>query len=133
MSARTAYLSKLFGLFIAIFGASWLLNPGGINEAMTAAMHDKGLMWTYGFTTMLGGLAVVIGHNIWRGWQAIVVTLLGWAGLLKGVVLLVVPNSAMLALYDGFNVLGLPLVYGIVMIALGGGLAYGGFRSPRAA
>jgi len=50
------------------------------------------------------GLAIVLGHNEWSGGTLVVaVTLFGWAALLKGVSLLLVPPEQMAAAYKGLG------------------------------
>ena len=54
--------------------------------------------------TTATGLAIVLGHNVWSGGAlAVVVTLFGWAALLKGVSLLLVPSAQMAAAYKGLG------------------------------
>ena len=57
-----------------------------------------------GMVAMAAGLAIVLGHNVWTGGDlAVVVTLFGWAALLKGVSLLLVPPEQMAAAYKGLG------------------------------
>ena len=57
-----------------------------------------------GMVATAAGLAIVLGHNVWSGGAlAVVVTLFGWAALLKGVSLLLVPPEQMAAAYKGLG------------------------------
>ena len=57
-----------------------------------------------GMVATAAGLAIVLGHNMWSGGAlAVVVTLSGWAALLKGVSLLLVPPEQMAAAYKGLG------------------------------
>ena len=53
-----------------------------------------------GMVATAAGIAIVLWHNVWTGGAlAVVVTLFGWAALLKGVSLLLVPPSTMASAY----------------------------------
>lgn len=132
MSERTAYLSKLFGLSLVVVALCWALNAAAVAGALDAAVRDQGLMWCFGVLAVFGGIAIVLGHNVWRGWPAIGVTLLGWLALLKGIVLLAAPGPLMVDLYARFDVAHLAYVWCAAMIVLGGALAAGGFRRTDA-
>lgn len=132
MSERTAYLSRLFGLSVIVVAICWLLNPATVGAAIEAAVRDQGLMWCFGVLAVFAGLAVVLGHNVWTGWPAIGVTVIGWLILLKGIGLIVLPNAAMVGLYNGFDVAHLPYLWCAVMMVVGGALVYAGFRAPKA-
>ena len=57
-----------------------------------------------GVVATAAGLAVVLGHNVWSGGALpVVVTLTGWAALLKGIVLLLVPAERMADAYKGMG------------------------------
>ena len=50
------------------------------------------------------GLAMVLGHQVWSGGALpVVVTLIGWAALLKGIVLLLVPAERVADAYKGIG------------------------------
>jgi hypothetical protein len=57
-----------------------------------------------GMVATAAGLAVVLGHQLWSGGALpVVVTLMGWAALLKGVTLLLVPAERMADAYKGIG------------------------------
>ncbi len=57
---------------------------------VTLSIYVLGGVWL----TLVVGLVVVLNHNVWvRGWP-VVITIYGWGGILKGIWMLVFPNSA---------------------------------------
>ena len=57
-----------------------------------------------GMVATAAGLAVVLGHNVWSGGALpVVATLVGWAALLKGIVLLLVPAERIAEAYKGMG------------------------------
>ena len=49
--------------------------------------------WVAGAFVLLGGLIIVALHQIWRGVAAIIVSLLGWLVVLRGLLLLAFPST----------------------------------------
>jgi hypothetical protein len=65
------------------------------------------------------GLGVVIGHNVWSGGALpVVVTIVGWVSLIKGVVLLAFPSGQMAKLYEAIRYERVYLAYVGVTLAL---------------
>jgi len=62
--------------------------------------ESPGLLLVSGIFTMAGGVATVIGHNVWSGGALpVAVTLLGWVMLIKGFVLMAVPPERLISSY----------------------------------
>jgi hypothetical protein len=93
MSRLTVFLARSIGLFIVLLVAG-LLARGGAAIETTAA--DGSVMLSYAIISVAMGVAMVVGHNAWSGGAlAVVVTLLGWLILAKGVLLLVLSPEAL--------------------------------------
>jgi len=94
MSTRTLFLSRLIGLYCILAALSIVIRKESIIETVTSLLHESALMFLVGILTLVGGLAMVLAHNVWSGGAAaIVVTLVGWLTLLKGLAFLFVPPS----------------------------------------
>jgi hypothetical protein len=66
------------------------------------------------------GLGLVTGHNVWSGGALpVVITLVGWASLIKGVALLALPPGQMANLYKALRYERYYLLYVGVTVALG--------------
>jgi hypothetical protein len=73
-----------------------------------------------GMVATAAGLAVVLAHDVWSGGAlAIAVTIAGWAALLKGVALLLVPAERMADAYKGAGFERFFHVWMVVVLALG--------------
>src|SRR5664279_5487252 len=61
---------------------------------MTALFHNPALMWVLSVITLTIGLAMVLAHNVWSdGALPVVVTLVCWATLIKGLLFLFLPSG----------------------------------------
>src|SRR5271154_2428596 len=98
MSRLTVYLARLIGLFTVLLIAALLLRGSAMVES---AVADKPVMFTYALISLGLGLAMVLGHNVWSGGALpVVVTLVGWLILAKGLLLLFVSSGAFSQLFE---------------------------------
>jgi len=135
MSSRTVYLSRLFGLYCILVALSMMIRKATVIETVKALLNNSPLMFLLGVMTLIGGLAMVLAHNVWSGGAApLVVTLIGWVTLAKGLVFLFLQPEQETALFlDTMQYERLFYVYLSVSLVIGIYLTYEGFRSrPRA-
>jgi hypothetical protein len=132
MSARTIFLSKLIGLFLLLVGLSMLIQGQAMAETADGIMHDRPLVYMVGMLTLAGGLAMVLTHNRWSGGAlAVVVTILGWILLLKGVLLLFLPPRMLIDLFGALRFGVLLYLYAAIDVVLGIFLTVGGFMAAN--
>ena len=71
---------------------------------------------------------MVIGHNVWTGGPLpVVVTLIGWIILLRGVLLTFLPTPTIVELFERVRFADFFLVYEGLILAVGAWLAAAGF------
>jgi hypothetical protein len=51
------------------------------------------LLFLSGFMTLLGGLALVNTHNVWEGGWPVIITILGWLGVIGGTARMLFPET----------------------------------------
>ena len=89
MSPTTIFLGRLFGLYLVAISVGMLANRRRTLATLDEMARSGPWMLFSGVVATAAGLAVVLGHNVWSGGALpVVVTLVGWAALLKGVTLL---------------------------------------------
>ena len=104
MSTTTVLLGRLLGLYLIAIAIAMLVNKRRTLTTLDEMTRSGPWMLFSGMVATAAGLAIVLGHNVWTGGAlAIVVTLSGWAALLKGVSLLLVPPEQMAAAYKGLG------------------------------
>jgi len=127
MAPTTRFLSKLIGLFAMIFAICLFLNP----DAVTRMVSDRSLLIVFGTVAIPAGLAIVLAHNKWSGGLLpVVVTIVGWLTLLKGIFLLALPSSAP-GIFSSLGVAQHIRYFLIVPFALGAYLTYSGFKARQ--
>ena len=132
MATRTAFLSKLIGLYALIFGICMLVNRDGTIAAVAGFARDPALVLVCGVFALGVGLAMILGHNRWSGGVLpIVVTVIGWLSLIKGVVLLFVSPAAFATYMQSLHYEQAFYIYAAVTLLVGAYLTYGGFSLGR--
>ncbi len=133
MAPRTIFLSKLIGLFCIAFSLSMIAHRQATVDLMTTLVHDPPLVLLMGMIGLAVGLAMVLGHNIWSGGAlTVVVTVVGWVILIRGLLLLFLSPATFVEIFASFHFDQFFLLYLAIPLALGVYLTWGGFRStPR--
>lgn len=131
MSPRTIFLSRLIGLYCILVALSMITRRQATLESVTALLHNPSMIFIVGIITLAGGLAMVLAHNIWSGGAlAVVVTLVGWIALIKGLFFLFLPSEVEAGFFlQQLHYQELFYFYGAVSLVLGVYLTYGGFTS----
>lgn len=87
------FLAQLFGLMMIIYAVALLMKPLVIQSLIDEVRDNKLFTLIASFIGIVGGLAVVLSHNIWVIDWRVVVTIFGWSALLKGIAYLIAPQS----------------------------------------
>ena len=129
MSARTIFLARLIGLFALVESLAMFVHKQAMVETAAALVRDRPLVLILGMIALAAGLALVLSHNVWSGGApAVVVTLVGWVILVRGVVLLVLPPDTVARLFDMVRFAELFYLYAGITLLLGLYLTWAGFR-----
>ena len=131
MSSRTVFLSRLIGLYCILIGLSMMTRGQATVETVAALLQNSAMTLILGVITLAAGLAMVLAHNIWSGGTlVVVVTLLGWMALAKGLFFLFLPHEIEAGLFLGqLHYQQLFYLYSAFSLVLGVYLTYGGFKS----
>jgi len=129
MSSRTIFLTRLIGLYCLLVIPSMVLHRQATVDWMTALLNNAALMWVLSVITLTIGLAMALAHNL-SGALPVVVTLLGWPALIKGLLFLFLPSGIESEFI--LSALHNPLLFYVWMapsLVIGIYLTYGGFGS----
>lgn len=126
MRPLTIYLGKLLGLFTLITSFWLLTERQAAVSTIPALLVDRPAMVIFAIIALVGGLAIVLAHNIWSGGALpILVTLIGWVMVIRGVLFLFLPPEATLRIlavmqFEQFFYvyLGIPFVLGMYLTYL---------------
>lgn len=131
MSPRTLFLSRLIGLYCIVVALSMMTRRQAMVEMVNGLLQNRSMMVILGIIALAAGLAIVLAHNIWSGGNlAVIVTIIGWLTLIKGLFFLFLSPETEAGLFLGqLHYQQLFYFYGGILLLLGVYLTYAGFRS----
>jgi hypothetical protein len=122
------YLAKLIGPVFLAIGLGVLLNAPLYRSMGEQFLASYALIYLSGLLALPVGIAIVLAHNVWaRDWRAII-TVLGWLGIIGGIVRIVFPQLVVSVGTTMFQQPAMPWIAGIGVLVLGGVLAFFGYR-----
>ncbi len=89
----TIFLLRFWGWYCIIFFLILSFNPQKIKEIIDD-LQDQKFTILISFICITVGLINVLIHNIWEANVSIIVTIIGWISLIKGILLFANPKKA---------------------------------------
>jgi 1,4-dihydroxy-2-naphthoate octaprenyltransferase len=130
MKPLTVYLGRLLGLFTLITSFWLLTERQNTLSTIPALLGDRPAMVIFAIIALAGGLAIVLAHNIWSGGVLpILVTLIGWVMLIRGVLFLFLPPEATLRILAAMQFERFFYIYLAIPFVLGLYLSYLAFTA----
>ncbi|HUK57634.1 MAG TPA: hypothetical protein VLV50_00280 [Stellaceae bacterium] len=133
MSERTIFLSRLIGLYALIVSISMLFHRAAIIETASELAKAPPLLFIGGLFALLAGIAMVLLHNSWSGGLLpVVVTLVGWGVLIRGIVMVFISPEGASTVFEALHFGSLYYLYAAIPFVLGVYLTFAGFTADRA-
>ncbi len=88
-----SFFSGLFGPVMLVAGASVLINQKTCHKVIADFTKSPALMLLGGVFSLLIGIWIVREVNVWEVSEVGLITLIGWASIVKGVVMLLAPDT----------------------------------------
>jgi hypothetical protein len=129
MPTRTIFLSKLIGLGCILVVLSMLTHKQESIETLAGLLHNPPMLFLTGVITVTVGLAIVLSHNVWSGGALpVVVTLVGWGTLFKGMLFLfLTPQTESEFFFSTLHYEQFFYAYSVISLLLGIYLTYAGY------
>jgi hypothetical protein len=127
MSPLTLYLAKLIGALLIVSALWMMVRKDVVLALMERIVGDAAVIAYIGLLRVTLGLALVIGHDIWSSAVAVVVSLIGWLTLLRGLLLLFLPHEKLVSLYEAMGFQRNHAAYAGGALLLGGYLLIAGY------
>lgn len=121
------YLAEIWGISIVVISLALLIKERHLKR-LFASMETEDNLFCWGLGSFVIGLAMVLAHNIWvENWQ-IIITIFGWASLLKGLSMLFLPELVRKCVKRMENAPFLPFAL-IISLFIGLVITYLGFTA----
>ena len=91
----TRMFARVLGPFLMISCGAAAVRASDMRPLVTGFGANPVWPWITGAFTLVGGLIVVALHQCWRGAAAVVVSVMGWLVVLRGLLLLAFPTAFM--------------------------------------
>ena len=91
--ARTRAFARILGPFLVIVPGIVVIRAPSMGPIFEAFFRNQALVWITGGFLVFGGLLIIANHQFWSSASAVVISLFGWFLLLRGLILLIAPNT----------------------------------------
>jgi hypothetical protein len=124
----TLFLAKLIGIVFLVGGLSLLGRRAMFAAVVDEIERNRLLVYVAGFINLGAGTAIVLGHDLWNsGTVALIVTLIGWVLILRGLLAIFAPPELMAKVAGMLRVDWFYYTAAVLSIAVGAYLSYAGF------
>ena len=103
------FLAKFWGWYLIIFFVILSFNPKRIKQIFDD-LKDERFLIIISFIAIIVGLLNILFHNIWEPNWKLIITLIGWLALFKGLSLFIFPKRTVKWL-DVINIKFVQLLY----------------------
>ncbi|WP_163724679.1 hypothetical protein [Mycobacterium gallinarum] len=90
---RTRMFARVLGPYFTIVAVIAALRAPDMRQLLSEFTASDVWPWVIGAFILMGGVAIVAFHQLWRGPAAIIVSILGWLLVARGVFLLAFPDT----------------------------------------
>ena len=121
------FIARIFGLCYLIIGTGFLFNRKAFGQLMDDFCKNTALVFIAGLFALVIGVVIILTHNVWAANWAVIITIIGWAGLAKGIWMIVFPNTVHKFMQAYKKNERLLMVHSIIALIFGVVLTFFGF------
>ncbi len=120
------FLAKALGLYFFILAIVMFINAQRVRTMMNEIASTP-FMFVTGLMSLIIGILLVLSHNIWAADWKVIITIIGWLALIKGIVRLIFPEYVFSLIKKFVNNITIYYISNLIMLLLGIYLSYVGF------
>jgi hypothetical protein len=92
---NTIVLAQILGVVLTVTGFSLLVQKKTMTVFIEDMTRNQCLLWLSGFVALVTGIVLVEIENVWNlGYLQLLLTVIGWLVLIKGLFIMILPSSA---------------------------------------
>ncbi len=92
MNPITLFVLQIAGPGFVLMGLAMLLDSKRMKKLYVDVFDNDGLCFLFGLVLFVLGMAMVLKHNVWGNFNEVVVSIIGWGSIVKGVMFLLFPK-----------------------------------------
>ena len=120
-------LFQAIGVCYLVLGIGLLINTKYYKKMLGDFSDSKPVMFLSGFLSLVAGYFIIANYNNWMLNWSVVITIVGWAALIKGIILLVMPKLMIKISRYFTHHNGWMIFEGVMATVLGAIITYVGF------
>jgi len=86
------FLAKALGIYLIVLSFGMLMNRDKVMPALMGFLNNPGVLLFLGIPALILGTLSVISHNLWVEDWRVLITILGWSSLAKGITVVIFPE-----------------------------------------
>ena len=121
-------IAKIIGIVYTALGVGLIINKKYYKETFKKMISNTSFLFMGGLFAIIIGVLIIEHHNYWKNDWTVLITIIGWVAIIKGILLIVFPKSFSI-FKPFFSSKLLYLIFGPFMIIIGIVFLYFGFFS----
>ncbi len=121
------FIARIFGLCYLILGIGFLFNRKAFQRVMEDFCKNAALLFFGGLLALVIGVVIILTHNVWVANWTVIITIIGWLGLIKGIWMIVFPNTVSKFMQAYQKNESLLMVHSVAALIFGAVLTFFGF------
>lgn len=114
------FIARLLGPVFLLVGIAVPFRPTLFRAIIEDFLAKPALIYLAGFFGLLGGIAIVLTHNLWVADWRVIITLIGWSTIIRALLTIYAPELAVKA--GSALLANRPLLFAAEAISIGLGL-----------
>ena len=119
-------MARIAGVMCVAISLS-VFNRKSMSAIINELEGSRALFWFVGFVAALIGAISLAFYSTWSAHWPVLITILGWLSLLKGLAIMLFPGSTAHSFYRKFKDSGIVMFSGLISLIVGIILLYKGF------
>jgi len=121
------FVSQVLAIMYLSIGIGFFINPRFYRKKLKEMVTDSRMTLSFGLMALLAGFAIIKLHGEWTADWEVLITIIGWGALIKGIMYLMVPNLMLNLTEKLFSKRSYMRFWTVIIIALGLVFGYMGF------
>ncbi len=89
----SVFIARILGLCYLVVGAGLVLNRKTFQQVLEDFCKNTALLFYGGVASLIFGITLILLHNIWVPHWIVIITIIGWLALIKGIWIIIFPNT----------------------------------------
>jgi len=123
----TLFLAQVIGIVALAKAVALFVKRDELKSLVNDLLGSRALLFVLSALELIGGLAIILNHNIWEGGVAIAITIIGWMMVLEGLAFYILPSKSVAPLVRSLNNKSLYKIGSIVALVVGIWFVHFGF------